>query len=245
MKNKPTSFTLKLDSPHIPSEKFIKGAKAFFELLEEMTSTLFDTKKAISWYVQVSQGCAQIEALPKPTSKAIKNSLLVKKVTFEGLRMIKGGKERPAGFSDAALEKVRTLADLADPNGLTVSLISGHNKRIISPEVGANASKFLSWTHSAIGTIEGQLRALAMRNDEFQIEIRDEVSGQPVRCQIPEELLEEAKGAFARRVSVTGVIRYRANRIPISIEVERLFRFPWSRELPNHHDVRGIYGGAN
>lgn len=63
---------------------------------------------------------------------------------------------------------------------------------------------------------------------------------QKVRCYFPEELLPDVFEKFRKRVEVSGVIHYRKNGTPISIEAERIDALPDDSELPNARDVRGI-----
>jgi hypothetical protein len=75
----------------------------------------------------------------------------------------------------------------------------------------------------------------------LEVEVFDEISGHLIHCIITPNQLEDAKDAFDRRVSISGLIHYRADGTPISIEVKDIFRFPLSRELPRHDDIRGIF----
>jgi hypothetical protein len=45
---------------------------------------------------------------------------------------------------------------------------------------------------------------------------------------------------FRKRVEVSGIIHYRRNGTPISIDVERLEALPDDSELPSLDDVRGL-----
>jgi hypothetical protein len=204
----------------------------------------YGSKNAIHWSVKVRSGSAVIEAIPEPTGDPKIKQSLVSKSFITGLRVIEEGVKRPPHFSEKALEKINSLAKLTETTGLRIYIFSENDKQQVSPKAKSNIDELLKCTHSAIGTIEGELQILAKRQG-FEIEIQDEVSGRLVHCSIPQEMLEDAKEAFARRVAATGTIHYRADGTPVNIEVEELFRFPLNRELPNHNDVRGIFGGLN
>ena len=45
---------------------------------------------------------------------------------------------------------------------------------------------------------------------------------------------------FRKRVEVSGIIHYRKNGMPISIEAEQIIALPDDSELPTAEDVRGI-----
>lgn len=244
MKNKLESVKLKLDSPKIPSNKFLQGAKTFFDLLEEITDSLYNSKKSIFWSVAVHEGSAVIEAIPERPNDPKVNPAAVIGLLKTGLRMIEGGSKRPKHFNDKILEKIKNLSDLSEPKGMKISIIVGKHSQEISPKIRSNVNEFIQGSYSSIGTVEGQLLILAKRT-HLEIEIRDEVSGHLVRCFMPQEMLDEAKDAFARRVAVTGTIRYRHDGTPVNIEATKLFRFPFNRELPRHEDVRGIFRRSN
>ena len=52
---------------------------------------------------------------------------------------------------------------------------------------------------SATGTIEGKLQVLT-KKDRCSFSIKDEIIGRLVRCYFQENMLEDAKDAFDRRV---------------------------------------------
>jgi hypothetical protein len=61
-----------------------------------------------------------------------------------------------------------------------------------------------------------------------------------VRCYFPEELLPSVFDTFRKRVEVSGVIHYRKNGTPVSIDAEQIIALPDDGELPTAEDVRGI-----
>jgi hypothetical protein len=241
MDKKPESIKLKLDSPKIPARKFLRGIEAFFELLEEISINLYETRKAIKWSVTVQPGSVVINAIPEALRV---NPVAISRTLMSGLGAIEKKVEQPRHFSEKALEKLKILTELSDSDGLKVSILTEKKQKEISPQMRSHIDELFMWTHSAIGTVEGQLQILAKRQ-HLEVEIRDDVSGRLVKCIIPQEMLEDAKEAFDRRVAATGLIRYRKDGTPISIEVSEMFRFPLNRELPSHNDVCGILGALN
>jgi hypothetical protein len=74
----------------------------------------------------------------------------------------------------------------------------------------------------------------------LQFQIRDAILRMKVQCYFPEELLPDVFEKFRKRVEVSGVIHYRKNGTPISIEAEHVESLPDDSELPTARDVRGI-----
>ena len=90
------------------------------------------------------------------------------------------------------------------------------------------------------GTIEGRLETIQESYGSLQFHIRDTMLRQRVRCYFPENLLPEVFDRFRKRVEVSGVIHYRKNGSPVSIEAEHIIGLPDDAELPTAGDVRGI-----
>jgi hypothetical protein len=74
----------------------------------------------------------------------------------------------------------------------------------------------------------------------LQLFIRDALLRQRVRCYFPEDMLPAVFEQFRKRVEVSGIIHYRKNGTPISIEAEHIIGLPDDSELPSFEDVRGI-----
>lgn len=89
------------------------------------------------------------------------------------------------------------------------------------------------------GSVEGRLEAI-QDSAGLQLRVRDNLFNALVKCILPDSLLREAFASFRRRVEVAGVVHYRANGTPISVNVERLITLPDDDDLPTHSDVRGI-----
>ena len=235
MKQKPVTIKMKLAIDKIPSHEFIQSVRDFFEMLEDVADSLYGTKKAIPWSVKVEPGSNVLVAIAgQPISPEIKPKVVCT-VLKNGLKVIKGG-IKPENFSYRALERIKSLADLSEYRRLNISI----DKQQISSKIRVNVEDILKHAYSEVGTIEGHLRILAKRK-RLEVEVLDEISGHLIHCIITPNQLEEAKDAFDRRVSVSGLIHYRADGTPISIEVKNIFRFPFARELPRHEEIRGLF----
>ena len=90
------------------------------------------------------------------------------------------------------------------------------------------------------GTIEGRLETIQETYGTLQFYIRDAMLRQRVRCYFPEKLLPEVFDKFRKRVEVSGIIHYRKNGTPVSIEAEQIVGLPDDADLPTAEDVRGI-----
>ena len=239
MKTKPVTIKMKLAIDKVPSHEFIQSVRDFFEMLEDVADSLYGTRRAIPWSVRIERGSNVLVAIAgEPINPEVRPKVVSSAVKM-GLRLIRGG-ARPENFRDKTLERIKSLADLSEEHGLNISI----NRQLISSQIRESVSNILRLAYSEVGTIEGHLRILAKRTGHLEVEVRDEISGHLVHCTITTSQLEDAKDAFDRRVSVTGLIHYRADGTPVSIDVRNIFRFPFPRELPRHEDIRGIFREA-
>ena len=245
MNSRRKPIELKLDSPRVPSGKFIRGVNAFFGIIKDVTIGVYGDHNAIPWVVEVEPGCAVIRALPVIEEEDDTRPETVREAITSGLKLIEGGSGHvPQYFNDKTLKKVRELSRLNEPDGLRVYVSADSTRHEVSNRSALNIEEILKWTVEDFGTIEGRLLVLAKKRG-FEIKIKEEVSDRLVTCHIPDNLLDDAKDAFDRRVSVTGVIRYRRDGTPVSIDIDPengFFRFPYERELPSVEEVVGIWG---
>jgi hypothetical protein len=79
---------------------------------------------------------------------------------------------------------------------------------------------------------------------KLELHIRDDILKQTVRCFFPEDMLPQAFENFRKRVEVSGMVHYRRNGVPISIDVAQIEPLPDDTELPSANEVRGILGVA-
>jgi hypothetical protein len=240
MKPKPVIIKMQLAIDKVPSHEFIQSVRDFFEVLEDVADSLYGTRKAIPWSVKIERGSNVLVAIAGEPSNPEVSPKVVSSAVKKGLKLIRGG-ARPENFLDKTLERIKSLADLSEDRGLNISIVADRSKQKISSKIRESLSNILRLAYSEVGTIEGHLRILAKRTGRLEVEVRDEISGHLVHCTISPSQLEDAKDAFDRRVSVTGLIHYRADGTPVNIDVRNIFRFPFPRELPRHEEIRGIF----
>ena len=102
-----------------------------------------------------------------------------------------------------------------------------------------NADEWFGVESRDWGTIEGKLWDIKEKGSlKFMVE--DNLTHRSAECIFDEDALDDVQDAFRHRVSVTGVIRYKANGEPVSIDVEELYVFPEEHELPTIAEMMGI-----
>jgi hypothetical protein len=146
---------------------------------------------------------------------------------------------------EAALKHLRTLSEMteAGPNKVAPIPIRVWVERkpiSLQPAIASAIREESRADYNDYGTIEGRLESIQETYGSLQFFIRDALLRQRVRCYFPEELLPSVFDTFRKRVEVSGVIHYRKNGTPVSIDAEQIIALPDDGELPTAEDVRGI-----
>jgi hypothetical protein len=163
--------------------------------------------------------------------------------TENGIRLLASGNLDEARLSDAALRHLRTLSELTErPDRVPVTVRVWVRRKPVElkSDIGRLIREDQGAAYNDYGSIEGRLDMIADRDGNLLVQVRDAFFRQVVKCHLREELLTEAFAKFRKRVEVSGVIHYRSNGTPISIEAERIDCLPEDDELPSPADVRGI-----
>lgn len=238
-------ITLNVDGPRVTAEKFAQAVNAFFDLLDEVSQTMTGSGKAVRWIISIEHGSNLLHARPEvKEGRGVQPATLVRTIS-RGVGLMGKRAQRPKYFSDFALRLTRDLASVPDGEDVEVTQIKTvpSEKVTISKKTAENISRLLGEDVQEYGTIEGRLLTLSQRHSPH-FAVYDPLTDQPIRCNVKDDQLERAWRAFGRRVAVSGIIRYRKNGTPVSIEAEELFVYPSDDDLPDADAVYGILGGA-
>lgn len=238
-------LVLELDGPRLTEKKFMSALKAFFSILNDVADTASGEKKAVTWIVSVHRGSQLVKA--KGTSKKVSSEKIVEicGAINEGLASLNERAKRPRFFSDSSLKQASGLAHIIDIDGKGVERVGiGRNGSFsrLSHKVVAHVEELIGVEQPSIGTIDGRLEVVSARGG-FHFSVYDGLTDKRVKCEVGQDKLEAILSAFNHRVTVTGLIRYRRDGLPKSIEVEDFEVIPPDNELPSHLDVKGILKG--
>lgn len=89
------------------------------------------------------------------------------------------------------------------------------------------------------GSVEGRLQTVSERGG-FKFVIYDILWDRPIRCHLPETLIDRAMEAFGHRVEVYGLVTYRRDGKPLSIKVDAIEPLTVNRHIPSFREVYGI-----
>jgi hypothetical protein len=237
----PTDLTLEIGE-NLPPARFMAAAKAFFGYVDECASAVQGDGERVDWVVRIREGSHLIGV--DPAVRAARPAMLaaIYNKAQSGLEMLASGDVKLSGLSEGAMRHLRVLGEMTDgTHGKPVPVKLWVRRKPVSivPEVSHSIREDTKAAYNDYGTLEGRLRAI---QDEgtLRLMLRDDMFGVTTRAYVSDDLLPAAFDNFRKRVEVSGLIHYRRNGTPISIEVSRIDPLPDDSELPSADDVRGL-----
>jgi hypothetical protein len=237
---------LSLDGPGVTDDRFIRALSAFTAVLHDVAESVTGERRAFRWLVTVREGSLLVDFTPETGRNNAALAANVIDAIDSGFEILGVRPERPAYWSDHALRKAKDLSETVDAvsDGVDHVSVRARKKqpRRVTRRTAANIEALIGVDVTAHGTIEGRLRTVT-EGGGLHIVVQDALTLHSVRCYISEDQTEEILGAFRKRVVVYGEIRYRRDRTPVSIKVERFRILKDPAELPSALAVRGILNG--
>lgn len=239
----PTDLTLEIGED-LPPDRFMAAARAFFGYVQEISEAVSHDADTAKWIVKVREGSTLLAVAPKP-SVPPEVARVVYARAESGLRHLVNRDIEDSGLGEPALKHLRVLSEMteAGPNkAAPVSIRIWIEKKPIAfePAIASAIREDQRADYNDYGVIEGRLETIQETYGSLQLYLRDALLKQRVRCYFPEGMLANVFEHFRKRVEVSGIIHYRRNGLPISIEAEHILGLPDDSELPTADDVRGI-----
>ncbi|MCX5636156.1 MAG: hypothetical protein NTX52_00480 [Planctomycetota bacterium] len=236
------SIVLEIEGPRIAADKFSRGVRTFFDLIEDIAMNVSGKRKSIEWLISVKQGSVAICA----TAESLNGSQEIVNRTIQaidnGIKAVGRRAKRPAYFSDNALKKLYELGNITgiDEEGIHHIRIKIDKKiNELAPSSVSHIDEILGTPNRAYGTIEGKLQVLSVRN-RLNFRVYESLTDKPVTCYFGDEIFSDVIAAIGKRVSAYGLISYRRNGEPVNVEIEELDVFPPEEKLPSWEDMIGI-----
>lgn len=238
----PSDLALEIGDDISP-EQFIAAARHFFGYVNELTRALSPSGEAPHWVVKVREGSSVIGVEPTPGSvQNVVQAIYAKAET--GFNWLASGTVEDSGLPEPAISHLHDLSKLTEggrgTRGTSMRLWVKHRPLEVEPKIAEVIREDWRADYKDFGTVEGRLETIQDHDGRLQLRVRDAVMRQAVRCYFPEEMLTEAFSSFRKRVEISGLIHYRKNGVPISIDVSHIEPLPDDSELPSPEDVRGI-----
>jgi hypothetical protein len=232
-------LTLKLDG-EISIGQFRSAVDSFFEMAQNVASEFTAERAEVKWTVGVREGSAVIMLHPRSSTMPPERITELLSVIETGIGALeRGDKRRPKFFNDNAMQNAKKLARLANDQ-LFVSVKAARIERKVSSQVIASVDRHLEPAYQDFGTLEGKLQIVSAADGGLEFKLLDPVFGHRIRCFVEPETEERVLKSFRKRVRVWGLIKYRADGVPVSIRVDDFEIVLPNSELPTIDEIMGI-----
>lgn len=229
---------MEISEEQVPADRFERGFHSLLSLLKDVSKHVCpDDPKAVQWKIGFREGSLLVDFTPELVKPQARLLPLLFKTVEAGVDSVESGTAPPCGFSDKAQANAAKFgAALGDIASITVN---GREHRLSGRAV-AHVDAWAGVASRDWGTLEGRLYQLSDNNGVLKFAIEDHLTRRSAECVFDEDMLDDVWKAFRHRVSATGLVRYKANGEPVSIEVEDLYVFPEEKDLPSIAEMRGI-----
>lgn len=236
-------LTLEMEGRNITPDKFLRGVRAFFALIHEVTRGLAGPDQFIHWTVQVKNGSNLVGVVP--TKFTVPPAVLanIYETVQEGIESLEDSDKEPVGFSEPALRHVRELAAVVGTDDIDDTRVRVWTKKqpvTVTHKAVAHVATILQEAYEDFGTVEGRVQVISDQGN-LHVFVLEPIHHRRVRCYFGEDQLPAFMAAFRKRVEVTGRIKYRRDGRPISIHAQRVKEFPDAKDLPTFREMRGIF----
>jgi len=234
-------LVFEIDGENITPEKFIRGVRAFFALLADVTETVCEGREQVAWRVQVKEGSNLVEAVPLVGAHSEDVGAIIDRVGL-GVATIEDTDDDLEGWSPRAINSFKDMGVLSgvnDDDDTVVRVWVRREPLPITHRTVARVAEINRLGYKDYGSVEGRLQVLSERGS-LHIMVYEPVWDKPIRCYIDEDLLNRSRESFGKRVEIYGEVKYRPDGSPMSIKAEEIVAFPDTDSIPSATDVQGI-----
>ena len=241
------SITLKGQSIGLSdlSDALVELATVLAEVDQQVTG-----QRSIDWkVVQLERSSATVGVAPVyRQDKVFDQRAQVIAACVEGLQALGETPNRPEHFSDRALVSAKRLARHVNGEIAEIVVIGAiENKPVTRVSFGsrmaAHVDEIIGVSGHATGALEGRLETITIHGQNA-FTIYDPLRRRGTRCVCDADTLDDIPGLLGHRVLVYGDIGYNKGGEPITIRVEQIQLLRSRDELPQPHDLRGIFADS-
>ena len=241
-----TEITVSVEgkTPDLLAQPFLDAMNRSLEILRDLDADIAMRRSpTLRWAIEHmhigSPAVMILRAIPPANGKDVSQDVANRYV--DGLALLEQGEQLPASFSEDALNAAKRLADLTRGNECTVIIRTARRSVQVSQRISTNIDEMVKKSYVAEGSVEGVLEMVTLHENTY-FRVYDAIQGWGVRCDFEEDIVDEVRNAFGRRVSIVGRIRSDRLGKPASMEVASI-RILGMDPLPTASEVRGIAKG--
>ena len=216
-------ITLEIGATDLTSDDLRKSIDAFDGLLKTLTKSVCPGS-SVDWIIRPKTGSLLIGANAMADLATVEQ---IKTLTQDSL----AGK-LPSIHSDEVVRHIRVLSGIKN-----VCLWVGRESSEITNDVYMRLKAACRPAYMAPGSVEGRLAVLS---DRSALAIYEPVWNKRIDCNVSAPLLEDMRRLWRKRVTAYGIVHYRSDGFPASIDAQSVEPFPDDSALPSSADVLGI-----
>lgn len=240
----PPIVRFEIDTVDLPFQRFLDMGGELIAVLREVEHEVAPDAQ-MRWIIDTISKASPLAIGLRPVPQRPRTPIYVPRTLVRtvnaGIRDVQRRAERPAHFSNKALEKAKALVETATAGGAIVKIGTAKSPVRVDARLIRNVDTILGATVSAIGTVEGTLEAFNVHGNARYFNIYDSLTDEKIRCDFGHRIPVSAIGAAAeRRVAVHGEIKYRETGETVNVLAYTMEVFPLEDELPSADAVRGI-----
>lgn len=231
--------------------RILKVEEEFNQVVSSVTHEVVgDTEAKVDWVLDsaTSNGVVLLHLTPevrRSNENAVVNerglsNQIVDAVVDGFVALEESAEERPAHFTDPALDAAVELARLSDEVE-RLGIRNGHRQTPVTARTGVNAKTLLAPLYRDFGTIEGTIEGINVHRNRY-FRLYESLTGRGIRCDFGTRIdVSELAPLVERRVAVRGVISYNREGQPSIVRVEAVHPFPPDEELPKFSGLQGMF----
>ncbi len=245
MLNNDADLELELGATEVALKHLVSASGTFAGLISEVARCYTGSQTdPVEWLVEVRPGSVKLPVRGRPVSQTLKAVAVpeVASAIAEGLALLDARAERPAYFTDKALEQAKALANLTA--SVPIAVRNGGAPARLTKRLAANVDDVLGAPLESYGTVEGRLEGLNLHGKRPSFAVYEPLTGHKVECRFTTQVtLESLRPVIGRRVGIRGQIHSRPNGLRVSVDAREIRTFREADERPSPDEVRGILKG--
>jgi hypothetical protein len=214
---------------------YLVAVRTFWSLLQNLDVALSrEPQGSVDWEISACKRSGPAEVvfighLRKPPKDVVGE---VRRTLLNGIRKLSSLDERPHGFTDAALEQLKALAEQRASMDEIAIVVDGA-EAIVEWSFIERIERMTHNDYEAISSVVGTLESIAVsRNSRFSV--RSDITGHPVMCRFRrDQFTEQAKEFLGKRVVVFGNLKSNCLGEPTLMRVAGIEACPNEEALPN------------
>lgn len=236
----------RFDGRRITVPEFLEATSRVLSILREVDArTTSREGGTLDWVIkdlQYGSAAVEVEAEPRGETTPVWAPAEVVQRFKSGMKRVIEAGERPEYFSETAMRRAFELASLLNENGIQAFRVRSNGEEVaITPGLRKTVRDAMEGRYRALGSIEGRIDALSAHEEPYFCTVYTLLTGEPVRCYLGAELLDDAYRYFRQRVIVRGIFNTRPDGEITSMRVREIERLPDAGEVPSVDEMIGIF----